>query len=156
MWHTDTHIPTPPHSYNPPPPPTHPNTTHLWLFPGRLPSVQSLRKEEVAIFLNGQKDEASHQGAQVVDHIVHTCTCTHALLVPKQMPQESKTMRTLLHIHAKNRIWTPVARSLLQPGFEHQGQDVCCNQDLNTRGRCLLQPGFEHQWQEVHCNLSHS
>ena len=99
------------HSYPHPPthttptlPPTHPNTTHLWLFPGRLPSVQSLRKEEVAIFLNGQKDEASHQRAQIVDHIVYTCTQTHAPLVPKQMPHESETMRTLLHIHAKNRI----------------------------------------------------
>ena len=155
LWHVNVHIPDPPliqPATPPPPPPTQPNTTHLCLFPGRLPSVQSLRKEEVAIFLNGQKDEASHQGAQVVDHIVHTCTQTHAPLVPKQMPHESQTMRTLLHIHAKNRIWTPVARRLLQPGFEHQGKKLAATRIWTSGARHLLQPGFEHQGQEACCN----
>lgn len=93
------------------------------------------------------------------------------------MPHESQTMRKLPHIHTE----TPVARSLLQPGFEHQQQEVCCKQDLNTSGKkfaatsqshipsptnlsrlrknChtyMLKTGFQHQWQEACCNLSHS
>lgn len=50
--------------------------THLFLSFDITTSLQDFSKEDVEAFLNGQEDEASHHGAQVVDDVVDS-------LVPK-------------------------------------------------------------------------
>ena len=45
----------------------------MLLFGDRLAAIESGGKEDVETLLDGQEDEASHQRAQVVDDIIHTC-----------------------------------------------------------------------------------
>ena len=132
-WHS---YPPPAHSYNPPSPshtPKH-NTPLLVPWPASLCSKSEKRRgSHFPQWAERWSEPPGSPGCWPRRTHLHMNPCPISAQVNASRVPDYEKIAAHTHWNtsgkklAATRIWTPAARSLLQTGFEHQWQEVCCN-----------------------------